>query len=417
MDTAILRTDGGSRGNPGPAGFGAVLLTQTNEIIGTFTGYLGEATNNVAEYRGLIAGLHAARARHITELEVELDSVLIVNQLNGKWKIKHEAIKPLATAAQQLIRQFKKITFTWIPREKNTIADSLANLAMDTPNRYHVDESDYASFHQVEGTPSSHNGTSSPREENYSPTKESPDNNKDHLVTPADTATHTVTEKRSIDNQPLTPGWGNVPSNSTRFILLRHGQIPLSVERRLAGTTTQSLTSVGQAQMHAAGHFLRKHNHPIDAFYISPMVRCQESFDIVSQYVSDVPHYTDNRLQETDFGDWEGLTLEEVKQTESQLFSQWMQNTGVCPPHGESIDSTYARVQDFIREKTLTHPGATLLLCTHVGPIKAALGNALNVGTRIMFDIFLELASVSVIDVKASGKGYVRCINETAYLL
>jgi probable phosphoglycerate mutase len=128
----IVEADGGSRGNPGPAGYGAVVLAADgDEVLAERSGGLGVATNNVAEYRGLIAGLLAAKELGVTHVEVRMDSKLVVEQMAGRWKIKHPAMKPLAEEAAGLVRAFDGVSFEWIPRARNARADALANQAMD----------------------------------------------------------------------------------------------------------------------------------------------------------------------------------------------------------------------------------------------------------------------------------------------
>lgn len=128
----VVEADGGSRGNPGPAGYGAVVLEPgTEEVLAERAEGIGVATNNVAEYQGLIAGLRAAIELGATEVEVRMDSKLVVEQMSGRWQIKHPAMKPLAKEAAGLIRELGVVQFGWIPRERNKRADRLANLAMD----------------------------------------------------------------------------------------------------------------------------------------------------------------------------------------------------------------------------------------------------------------------------------------------
>src|SRR4051795_8420379 len=128
----LIEADGGSRGNPGPAGYGAVVRDGlTGEVLAERAAALGVATNNVAEYGGLIAGLRAALEFDPAEVEVRMDSKLVVEQMSGRWQVKHEGLRPLAREAAGLIAQLPQVRFSWIPREKNKHADRLANEAMD----------------------------------------------------------------------------------------------------------------------------------------------------------------------------------------------------------------------------------------------------------------------------------------------
>lgn len=127
---AILNCDGGARGNPGPAGIGFVLAVTAAPVI-YYSQYVGETTNNVAEYRALIAGLKRAQQSGVTEVEVRLDSELVVRQMKGEYRVKDDKLKPLFAEAQRLTARFQRITFQHVPREKNARADALVNKAID----------------------------------------------------------------------------------------------------------------------------------------------------------------------------------------------------------------------------------------------------------------------------------------------
>lgn len=128
----IVEADGGSRGNPGPAGYGAVVLdAATRDVLAERKAGLGFTTNNVAEYSGLVAGLTAARELGAERVDVRMDSKLVVEQMSGRWQIKHPPLQALAAQARELVGDFTKVTFEWIPRAHNKHADRLANEAMD----------------------------------------------------------------------------------------------------------------------------------------------------------------------------------------------------------------------------------------------------------------------------------------------
>jgi ribonuclease H / adenosylcobalamin/alpha-ribazole phosphatase len=129
----IVEADGGSRGNPGLAGYGAVVRdARTGEVLAELGEAIGRATNNVAEYAGLLAGLRAAgKLAPGADTEVRMDSKLVVEQMSGRWRIKHPDLRPLAAEASQAARVLGRVTYTWMPRERNTHADRLANQAMD----------------------------------------------------------------------------------------------------------------------------------------------------------------------------------------------------------------------------------------------------------------------------------------------
>ena len=128
---AILYADGAARGNPGPAGAGAVVLDPDGHVLAELTKHLGHATNNVAEYSALILGLEEAKRRGVDDLEVRMDSKLVVEQMNGRWKVKHPNLKPLARRAGDLWAAFPRRSIVHVPREDNVIADALSNRAID----------------------------------------------------------------------------------------------------------------------------------------------------------------------------------------------------------------------------------------------------------------------------------------------
>jgi ribonuclease HI len=127
----IINTDGGARGNPGPAGIGVVICSSDGKVSEYYKEYIGEATNNVAEYKALIRALIEAKSLGGSELLIQMDSELIVRQMQGRYKIKEPTLKVLASEVLKLMSNFSKVTFTHVPREKNKEADKLVNEAID----------------------------------------------------------------------------------------------------------------------------------------------------------------------------------------------------------------------------------------------------------------------------------------------
>lgn len=135
MARFVLHADGAARGNPGPAGAGAVLLDERGEVVVALRRALGRATNNRAEYEALLMGLAEARRRGARELVVRLDSELIVRQLRGEYRVKHKGLQPLAQRALRLLSEFESVRLEHVPRERNALADRLANEAIDTASQ------------------------------------------------------------------------------------------------------------------------------------------------------------------------------------------------------------------------------------------------------------------------------------------
>ena len=127
----LLYADGASRGNPGPAAYGFVLMDPSRRVVAEGGDTIGVATNNVAEYRGLVAGLEAARSHGVDDLEVRLDSLLLVRQVTGRYRVKAPGLKPLHQRAAALLAGFTRHRVTHVPREQNSRADALANAALD----------------------------------------------------------------------------------------------------------------------------------------------------------------------------------------------------------------------------------------------------------------------------------------------
>jgi ribonuclease HI len=134
-EEVVVWTDGGARGNPGPAGYGVVVATPSGRVLAEVAEGIGWATNNVAEYRGVIAGLRRAKELGACRVRVRADSLLVVNQQKGLWKVKNTALRPLSDETAQLARGFERVVWEHVPRERNRYADALANRAMDDQGR------------------------------------------------------------------------------------------------------------------------------------------------------------------------------------------------------------------------------------------------------------------------------------------
>jgi ribonuclease HI len=130
---ARLSTDGGARGNPGPAAYGFVLEAEDGQVLAAHGERIGIATNNVAEYSALIAGLEKALELGVDEVEVVSDSELMVKQMTGQYRVKNEALRELSLEAGRLARRIGSVDYTAVRREHNTLADKLVNEALDAP--------------------------------------------------------------------------------------------------------------------------------------------------------------------------------------------------------------------------------------------------------------------------------------------
>ncbi|MGO9384946.1 MAG: bifunctional RNase H/acid phosphatase [Mycobacterium sp.] len=371
----VIEADGGSRGNPGPAGYGAVVWNADHStVLAEAKQAVGRATNNVAEYRGLIAGLDEALQLGATEAAVFLDSKLLVEQMSGRWKVKHPDLVELHAQARKLASRFDRISYTWIPRDRNSYADGLANEAMDAAA-----------------------GVDDPASE-------------------ADVPAPAVAESaKTVAMQPhAAPGWTGARGTATRLLLLRHGQTELSAQRRYSGRGNPALTDVGRQQARAAARYLAQRGG-IAAVFSSPLQRAYDTAATAAKALGlDVT--VDDDLIETDFGAWEGLTFNEAAQHDPELHRRWLRDTSTTPPGGESFDSVLDRVLRARGRIIAAHEGTTVLVVSHVTPIKTLLRLALDTGPGILYRLHLDLASLSIAEFYSDGASSVRLVNQTGYL-
>jgi broad specificity phosphatase PhoE/ribonuclease HI len=373
----VVEADGGSRGNPGPAGYGAVVKdAATDEVLAERKEGLGVVTNNVAEYRGLIAGLAAAAELGASIVDVRMDSKLVVEQMSGRWKIKHPDMQPLAEQAKELAAGFSRVKYEWIPRAENSHADRLANEAMDTAT----------------GKPAAGRPGTSP-------------------VAPK-------LPTRKPDRAAVA--WTGARGTPTRLLLLRHGQTEMSALRRYSGRGDVPLTELGRAQAAAAAKRLAATEGLIvdgEAVPIvsSPLTRTKQTAQAVADALGGRVE-THPGLIETDFGDWEGLTFAEAADRDPELHGSWLGDSSVPPPGGESFDVVHRRVRKARDELIAEHGGRTLVLVSHVTPIKTLLRMGLDAGPSLLFRLHLDLASLSIVEFYPDGNASVRLVNDTSHL-
>lgn len=385
-ESVIVEADGGSRGNPGPAGYGAVVWDSDRaQVLAERKESLGVTTNNVAEYRGLIAGLSAAAELGAREVAVRMDSKLVVEQMSGRWKVKHEAMIPLADRARQLVAGFDRVDFTWIPRAQNSHADRLANEAMDDAPL--IDEVRTAQQDSAVGA-------------------------ERDLPSWIDEAAEARAAQENTAQS--APGWTGAQGRPTRLLLLRHGQTALSVERRYSGRGNPPLTALGREQAARAAKYLAAKGD-IAAIVSSPLGRAQETAGAVGAALG-VPVRVMDRLIETDFGDWEGLTFAEAAQADRELHARWLSDSTVAPPGGESFAAVRERIEAARADLVGLFPGGNVVVVSHVTPIKTLLQLALGVGPSLLYRLHLDLASLSIAEFYPDGGSSVRLVNETSYL-
>jgi len=379
MRRLVVEADGGSRGNPGPAGYGAVVRDAvTGEVLAERADHLGIASNNVAEYSGLVAGLRAAVAIDpAAAIEVRMDSQLVIRQMSGEWQIKHDDMRRLAEQARALVDP-ASVTWTWVPRAQNSAADRLANRVMDT---------------------------------------------RAAIVTDADPSHDVPREPRPAVAAGAEPGSGRVPHVSgagVRFdderpvtvVLVRHGQTAMTVSRGYSGSSEPGppLDEHGRAQARAAAALVERVGRDLwgDIAYpsevlASPMVRTQETAGIVAQRLG-LPVQTEDRVKEADFGAWQGLTAVEIEERWPGMLEPWHTQATVRPPGGESIVDVGDRLRSLYDDLLGTERGRTVVVVSHAVAIRAALGVAMGAAPGSWSQLRVAPASVSIVRLFADRR-------------
>ncbi|MEV4341526.1 bifunctional RNase H/acid phosphatase [Streptomyces sp. NPDC049590] len=496
MRELIVEADGGSRGNPGPAGYGAVVRDAvTGETLTEAAEYLGTVTNNVAEYRGLLAGLRAAYALDpAARVHVRMDSKLVVEQMSGRWKIKHPDMKPLAMEARSVFPP-DRVTYEWIPRERNKQADRLANEAMDagakgeqwSPSRSRADLATKAGATTAEPAPTAA-GAGADRTAKAAPA-DGPPSCEPTAGPTAETASASAagsgTAGAGVESvvaagsgtagtapgsavaarggtagagsesamaeggrttgagavpaaaaaaaagtggrspvaggqaQPSAPGWSAAPDLGApaTLVLLRHGETPLTPQKRFSGSggSDPSLSAAGREQAYRVAEALARRG-TVQAVVASPLARTRETAGIVAARLNlDVA--VEDGLRETDFGAWEGLTFGEVRERYPDDLNAWLADPEAHPTGGgESFAETATRIAAARERLVAAHQGRTVLLVTHVTPIKTLIRLALGAPPESLFRMELSAASLSAVAYYADGNASVRLFNDTSHL-
>ncbi|PRQ10725.1 bifunctional RNase H/acid phosphatase [Corynebacterium sp. 13CS0277] len=369
----VIEADGGSRGNPGTAGSGTVILSEDGKrVLGRIAEFIGEETNNVAEYRALLNGLRAAQALGAQSVAVHMDSKLVVEQMTGRWKIKHPDMRALAIECRDLAAQIGQVSYTWVPRAKNSRADELANKAMDAGAAGH--EAGYLDGYGIADL-------SAPE--------------KETTAAPA--------------GVPSTPQLGWATMAPTRLYLARHGQTEHSQRGVYSGNgSNPPLTDLGHTQAERLAAMLAG-REDITAIVASPQLRAQQT----AHHIADALGLTVDTLEllhELDFGAWEGLDFAEAHAADEELHSRWLSDTSVAPPGGESLQSAYRRAKKALAHITDTYGATGVVVVSHVTPIKSLLRIALDAGPSFYHRLHLDLASLSIAEFYADGPTSVKLI-------
>ncbi|MFD4870903.1 bifunctional RNase H/acid phosphatase [Streptomyces sp. NPDC058412] len=426
----VVEADGGSRGNPGPAGYGAVVLDPaTGETLAERAEYIGVATNNVAEYKGLIAGLKAARELAAdAQVLVRMDSKLVVEQMSGRWKIKHPDMKPLAAEAAKILPR-AQVTYEWIPREQNKHADRLANEAMDAGKR----------GKQWEPSDSTAALDASAARSLAGPVPSGPPGDAAAGAAAVraalaagggtgsrGTGSRGAGEPAAADAPPVRgqgqgqgqgQGWGPDMGAPATFVLLRHGETALTPQKRFSGSggSDPELSPAGRRQAAAVAEALAARG-TVQTVVSSPLRRCRETAQAVADRLG-LAVTVEEGLREVDFGAWEGLTFAEVQERFPDDLQAWLDSPRAAPTGGgESFTAATRRISATRDRLLAAHAGRTVLLVTHVTPVKILVRLALGAPPEALFRMELSAASLSAVAYYADGNASVRLLNDTSHL-
>lgn len=357
-----LTADGGSRGNPGPAGYGAVI-TENGKIIAELYDFIGIETNNVAEYNGLLAGLIKIHELDPSAtVDVRMDSKLVIEQMSGNWQIKHPGMRELAKKCRDA-HDPRLVTYTWIPRDENSHADRLANKAMDA-------ESGSATSATIEAS----------HQKNY------------------------LTERLRS---------GEVP---TWIYFVRHGETPLTPDRKFSGSGggDPALTDEGLKQASLVADEIAKIKP--DILISSPMLRAHQTAEAIAAKTG-LPIIDDEIWTEMSFGYWDGLSFDEVREQYPEELQGWLNSAAYRAGGGESYEEAMVRVEQALDKIAERYPSKKVCVVSHNGVIKVAALLALGAAVDSVFHIDAGPCSISSISIWPSdGLRALRSINERGHL-
>lgn len=366
----VVEADGGSRGNPGPAAYGALVRdAETGEVLAEAAVAIGRATNNVAEYSGLIAGLRLA-AEHApgAQVEARMDSQLVVEQMKGTWRVKHAGLQPLHAEAREAAPP--GTTYTWVPRAQNAAADALANRALDGD----------------EVAPGAVGAAAA-----------SEDADEDSLIEEIESPAAGRGEDER--DQAGFRGWSPPTGAPTTLVLVRHGVTEHTAAKRFSGGLggdNPPLSEEGRAQARAAAQWLAALGDRVDAVLSSPVRRTRETAEVVAAAL-DLPVSEEPGFAEMEFGSWDGLTFLEVAERYQAGLDAWLGSLEVPPPGGESFRQVEERVLAGLDRVLEEHAGRTVVVVSHVTPIKTLVAHAMGAPLDAVFRMELSPASISVV--------------------
>jgi broad specificity phosphatase PhoE/ribonuclease HI len=397
----VVEADGGSRGNPGPAGYGAVVKdAATGEVLAEIAEAIGVATNNVAEYRGLLAGLTAAAALDPdATVEVRMDSKLVAEQMSGRWQIKHDDMRRLAAQARAVLPP-SQVRYTWVPRAQNAHADRLANEAMDAA---------------AQGRPW--------QRRSLTPSGPAAPSGADHAIradhaNPSDQAGRGDAALSASAPRASVPAHAGEPST---LLLARHGRTRETERGVFAGRDGADLplSPAGEAdaaRLAAAVRRLGTAGAPVpglaavDAVVASPLLRAQGTAKAVAEQLG-LDVLTNDGWAEVAFGAWDGLTYAEIARRDPDRLADWYGDPAVTPPGGESYDALAVRVAAARDRVVQIRPGRTVLVVTHGGPVRVVVREALDAGPATLWRLRVTPCALTAVRYWPDGALEVVTVN------
>lgn len=318
----FIYADGASRGNPGAASYGVSIVDESGTVIAEFGEKLGIRTNNYAEYQGVIAALRYLSKTPHRDITIRMDSKLVVEQLSGRWKVKSPDMRELVVEASKLLAPFNAV-LEWIPRESNSRADELANLALDGQDFQTVDV-------QIELAAVQPRSIRAPRQ----------------------------------SQEPVT------------LVMVRHGHTAATEKDLISGGDGHDpeLSELGLADATSASRAIA----PLLEFYglpaasmilYSPMMRTTQTAAAIAEALS-LPLQSEPRLREIGFGDWDGVPMTTIESEKAEIVSRWRGSLTEKPTGGESIESLIARVKPLVGELAANQAGRSVVLVSHMMPIR-----------------------------------------------
>lgn len=390
MTSLVVEADGGSRGNPGPAAYGAIVRDPaTGAILAELAQYIGTATNNVAEYRGLIAGLeHVREIDPEAMVEARLDSKLVVEQMSGRWKIKHESMRELALRARAVLPH-GHVSYRWVPREANAAADALVNEALD------------AALAGQDGIVARTMG------------EISPDPGAQDVVGEAEEQRARTVVAERPRNRMI--GWTDLGPPVTT-LCVRHGATQYSLDKRFSGSggVDMPLAAIGELQAKAVASELRERGGA-DVIVASPLLRTRQTAAAIAEAI-EVEVEIDDDLRECSFGVWDGLTFAQVQEGWGTLVDEWLASTTIAPPGGESFEDCLARVEQARRRIVERHRGKRVVVVAHVTPIKLLVATAVGAPLQSLYRMELNPCSLTTLAWFPDGNASMFGFSEIAHL-